>query len=78
MKNLNKRKLGGQDFKFYDEPEIPLFLIKNLKRDLELTLKKYVSLNDDSLCLKIKILKENKYVIEVNCLTDFLLSGDNI
>ena len=79
MKNLNRLKRKEVvGFDMYDEPEIPLFLIRNLRRDLEQLFRKYVSFNDNSLSVKIKILKENKYVIEVECMTDFLLSGDNI
>ena len=39
--------------------------IKNLKQDLEVVLKKYVSMNEDSLRLKIKVLKDFKYVIDI-------------
>ena len=61
-----------------DNVEVSLYLIKNLKRDLELLFKKYVNLTSDSMRVKIKILKDFKYIIEVECLTDFLLGGDNI
>ena len=79
MKNLSsKLEVQVNKFDLYDEPEIPLYLIRNLKKDLEILFKKYVSFNEDLLSVKIKILKSNKYVIEVGCVTDFLLSGSDI
>lgn len=61
-----------------DEIEISKFLIKNLMQDLRPVLKRYISLNDSDFNVKIKLLKGDRYLIEVKCLTDFLLVSDNI
>ncbi len=80
MKNLSKKLLANNlsDMSMMDETEIPLFLIKNLKQDLENLFRRYVDFKEDNLKIKIKILNNNKYVIMVDCLTDFIMTKYNI
>ncbi len=74
MKSLKDCKALIND----SENEIALYIIKNLRQDLEVVFKRYASLNSNSLAVKIKVLKDNRYVIDVECITDFLLVSDNI
>ena len=80
MKNLSKKLLANNlsDMSMMDETEIPLFLIKNLKQDLENLFRRYVDFKEDNLKIKIKILSNNKYVIMVDCLADFMMTKYNI
>ena len=73
MKDLNDCDLIYR----YNESEIPMFIVSNLSQDLELVFKRYVSFEKYNFDFKIKILSGNRYVIEVKCLTDFLLANDN-
>ena len=73
MKSLSDKKL----LVCCEDNEVPMFLVKNLTQDLMFVFKRYVSFNECDFDVKIKILKGNKYMLEVKCLTDFLLVNDN-
>lgn len=74
MKSLNRKNLikNFNEMEFMDSSELSSMFVRNLSQDLQIVLKKYASINSECFSLKIKILKNNKYVILVDCLADNL------
>lgn len=80
MKSLNRKNLmqSFNEMEIMDSLEISSMFIKNLTQDLQIVFKKYAVVNDNCFSLKIKVLKNNKYIILVDCLAENLFERIDI
>lgn len=80
MKDLKIEKMKNELILSLTENEfdIPGYFFRNLKNDIANVLKKYSYFDEKNLTLKVKVLKDNKYIFLIDCLADSVLIDNNI
>lgn len=75
MKSLNKTELKNELMKqvAHDKYDLPIYVCKNLKLDLAEVFKKYIPENESNLKLNLKVLRGEKFLIQVECETSHFL-----
>lgn len=60
------------------ECEVPSFFFKNLKSDIINVMRKYADFDENNLLIKVKVLKGNKYIFMIDCLSDSIVINNNL